>query len=332
MPYTLRAPLAALCLSLILPCIQPAMAADPAPAKEPAATEPVVERAPLLSRSKEDAQALERQLPLQEQQQLQAGDETFLALWKPANSSDPKGAVIIIPGADESADWPDAVGPLRRKFPDVGWASLSLTLPDMLGDTPLARAPEETPAPAPADAADPKPKDAAASDATKAVDATAKAEAEAAATAAQAAAAEERAKADADRIFARIQAAITFAQQNKARSIVLVGHGSGAYWAARFLSEKPSPLIQKLVLVAAQEPANARPQLMDLTQTLKVATGDFVYKDRPQARKAAQQRLDASKRGKGAGFTQVTLTAIPGNEAGQQDQLFRRVRGWLEAR
>src|SRR5476649_2578465 len=139
MPYTLRAPLAALCLSLILPCIQPAMAADPAPAKEPAATEPVVERAPLLSRSKEDAQALERQLPLQEQQQLQAGDETFLALWKPANSSDPKGAVIIIPGADESADWPDAVGPLRRKFPDVGWASLSLTLPDMLGDTPQAR-------------------------------------------------------------------------------------------------------------------------------------------------------------------------------------------------
>lgn len=50
--------------------------------------------------------------------------------------------------------------------------------------------------------------------------------------------------ADAERIFARLDAAVAFAQQHNARSIVLIGHGSGAYWAARYLSEKQPPQVQ----------------------------------------------------------------------------------------
>ena len=107
MPPDYRLALPALCLSLILPCAFSVEAADPAPAPadSPAATEPT-ERQPLLERSQEDAAALERTLPAQEQQQLQAGSETFLALWKPANAAEPKGAVIIVPGAGETADSP----------------------------------------------------------------------------------------------------------------------------------------------------------------------------------------------------------------------------------
>ncbi|NYS41820.1 DUF3530 family protein, partial [Pseudomonas syringae pv. actinidiae] len=137
MSYTFRATFPALFLSLMLPCALPALAADPAPAKDAAAQAPV-ERAPLLSRSQEDAIALGRQLPREDQQQLQAGDESFLALWKPANTDAPQGAVIILPGDAESPDWPDTVGPLRRKFPDVGWSSLSITLPDAQDNTPIA--------------------------------------------------------------------------------------------------------------------------------------------------------------------------------------------------
>ena len=103
MSYTVRAMFPALFLSLMLPCALPAMAADPAPGKDAAAEAPV-ERAPLLSRSQEDSIALERQLPPQDQQQLQAGDESFLALWKPANSDAPQGAVIILPGDAESPE------------------------------------------------------------------------------------------------------------------------------------------------------------------------------------------------------------------------------------
>ncbi|RAU40863.1 MULTISPECIES: alpha/beta hydrolase family protein [unclassified Pseudomonas] len=322
MSYTVRAMFPAICLTLILPFSSLVRAADPAPAKDAQPAEAPVERATLPSRSQEDAIALERQVPKAEQEQLQAGDQTFLALWKPANTDDPKGAVIIVPGADESADWPNAVGPLRRKFPDVGWASLSLSLPDAYNDGIFARA---------ADAPATEDKAATDKEKTKAPDPTIAAEAEASAAAEQATAQAELAKANAEKIFARIDSAVAFAQQNKARSIVLLGHGTGAYWAARYLSERPAPAVQKLVMVTAVETVRDTPSLADVLPSLKVATADFVNKDRPVPRQQAQDRLDASKRVKNARFTQITLNAIPGNTAMEQDQLFRRVRGWLEA-
>ncbi|MBX8514536.1 alpha/beta hydrolase family protein [Pseudomonas cichorii] len=318
MSHTFRATLPALLLSLIVPCALPVVAADPAPAKDAASAEAPVERAPLLTRAQEDAIALERQLPPQDLQQLQAGDESFLALWKPANSADPKGAVILLPGAGESADWPDIVGPLRRKFPDTGWATLSITLPDVQDEALMPREPD-------APAAEEKPKDAPKDDVVKAADTQAQAGDEVA----KAAEAEERAKAEAEHIFARIESAISFAQQNKARSIVLIGHSSGAYWAARFLNERQSPLVQKFAMVAAREPVNTKPSLLELVPTLKMKTADFIYKS--QSPQAASARLQVSKRAKGAGFTQVALINIVGNEEAEQEQIFRRIRGWVEA-
>ncbi|PMY67580.1 MULTISPECIES: alpha/beta hydrolase family protein [Pseudomonas] len=320
-----RTALPALCLSLILPCAFSVEAADPqaAPAEQPAAEKPA-ERQPLLERSQEDAAALERVLPSSEQQSLQAGSESFLALWKPANTSDPKGAVIIIPGAGETADWPQAIGPLRNRLPDADWSSLSLTLPDLQSDAAQPRIVEAEPAPAIADTSS---KDAATA-APKPIEQAAGGEAEIAdRTVVESS--EEQAKADAERIFARIDAAVTYAQQQNARSIVLLGHGSGAYWATRYLSEKQPPEIQKLVLVAAQTPSIGKPGLTELTPTLKLATADFFYKDNAQARKSALERLQASKRLKNANFTQVSLNALPGNSTAENEQLFRRVRGWL---
>src|SRR5690606_28431291 len=118
------------------------------------------------------------------------------------------------------------------------------------------------------------PKDAVSAEAS----AAAAAEKEAAAAAEKADAAAQRAKAEADRIFARIDSAIAFAQQNKARTIVLLGHGNGAYSAARYVSEKPSPLFQHFVMVSAREPAEAKPLLATLVPTLKVKASDFIYK------------------------------------------------------
>ncbi|MDD1969249.1 alpha/beta hydrolase family protein [Pseudomonas putida] len=322
MSYTIRAMFPAICLTLILPCSQMTLAADTAPASGAKPEEKAPERAVLPSRSQEDSLALERRIPQIEQQQLQAGDESFLALWKPANVDEPKGAVVIVPGAGESADWPNAVGPLRNKLPDVGWASLSLTLPDAYEDGVFARAAE---APATDDKA------AADKDKAKAPDPAASAEADAAAAAAQAAAQVERDKTTAEKIFARIDSAVTFAQQNKAHSVVLLGHGTGAYWAARYMSERPAPAVQKLVMVTAVQTNQQTPTLLQLLPTLKVPTADFVNRELAVPRQQAKDRLDVSKRIKNARFTQVALNAIPGNTAGEQDQLFRRVRGWLES-
>lgn len=326
MSYSIRAMFPALCLMLILPVAQPSLAADVAPAKDAKAADAPAAREAIPSRSQEDALALERQLPQAEQQQLQAGADKFLALWKPANTDEPKGAVIVIPGAGETADWPNVVGPLRRKLPDSGWASLSVTMPDVLEDGVIARA-DEPPAADKSAKADSKPKDADA----KPADAATTAEAEAAAVAARAAVDAERNKANAEQIFARIESAVAFAQQNKARSIVLVGHGSGAYWAARFMSEKPSPAVQKLVMVTAQETGRDKPSLLEVLPTLKVAMADYVDKDRPVPRQQAQDRLDASKRLKGMKYTQITLNGISANSPADQEQLAKRVRGWLES-
>lgn len=324
MPLVYRSALPALCLSLILPWTFSAQAADPAPETKSPEEQPV-QRPPLPERSQEEATALERQLSAQEQQRLHAAGDTFLALWKPANTSDPKGVVIIVPGAGETADWPQVVAPLRNKLPDTDWGSLSLTLPDMLSDAAQPRVVEPAPLPEPT-----KNVSTANGASTEAmpIEQVAGSEADAP-DQVVAQGTEEQIKADAERIFTRIDAALAFAEQQNARSIVLLGHGTGAYWAARYLSEKQPSQVQKLVMVAAQSPANGQPQLEELTPTLKLATADFFYVDKRQARTAALKRLQASKRLKHSSFSQISLKALPGNYAVQQEQLFRRVRGWL---
>ncbi|POF40093.1 hydrolase or acyltransferase [Pseudomonas laurylsulfativorans] len=317
-----RLALPALCLSLILPCAFSVEAADPAPAAtEKTTEEKPLERQPLPERSQEEATALERKIPAQEQQRLQAGADTFLALWKPANAAEPKGAVIIIPGAGETVDWPQAIGPLRRKLPDAEWSSLSITLPDLQSDAIAPRIVEAAPAP--------RPPEAGSKDSTTAapIEQVAGGEADVA-DKVIAETTEEQSKADAERIFARIDAAIAFAEQQSARNIVVLGHGTGAYWAARYLSEKQPSQVEKLVMVAARTPVAAEPELAELTPTLKLPTADIFYKDKALDRNAALERLQASKRLKSSTFNQVALKALPDTKA-EQEQLFRRVRGWL---
>ncbi|HEF4759670.1 TPA: alpha/beta hydrolase family protein [Pseudomonas putida] len=327
MPPVYRLALPALCLSLILPCAFSVEAADPAPAPTPDATqtsveEKPVERQPLPERSQEEATALERKIPAQEQQQLQAASDTFLALWKPANTADPKGAVIIIPGAGETVDWPQAIGPLRRNLPNAQWSSLSITLPDPQSDLIAPRTVEVPPTPKTAETGS--------KDSTTAAPIEQVAGGEAEVTDKPVAeTSEEQSKADAERIFARIDAAIAFAEQQSARSIVVLGHGTGAYWAARYLSEKQPSQVERFVMVAAQTPAQAKPALDELAPNLKLPTADLFYMDKPQDRNAALARLQASKRLKTSAFSQVSLKALPGDAKAQQEQLVRRVRGWL---
>lgn len=341
MSRTLTSTLSLCCLSLLLPCASWAEedAAAAAPAEVSAATQapadasaetPTVptEHAAVPERSENEAQALQQQLPLPEQQQLTTDAGRFLALWKPANAAEASGVVILIPGDSESADWPQAIGPLRNKLPDVGWSSLSLTLPD-----PHDQAPQVAPAPAPEETASAT---AAADPAAPATDTTQAAPDETPAATTQAIPAPEAGsltqvtpEQHAERVLARIQAAVAFAQTQKPKRIVLLGHGSGGYWAARYLGNSPSPEVQNLLLVAAKVPEGFSPPLEELVPALKLAVGDFYYKDQPVDRTAALKRQQASKRQAQPAYVQVAMKALPGNPATEQEQLFRRIRGWL---
>ena len=317
MPFIHRSALPALCLSLLFTSAFSVQAAD-APA--PAAEKPV-ERQPLPERSQEEASALERKIPQQEQQQLQAGSDSFLALWKPANSAEPEGVVIIVPGAGENADWPQAIGPLRRKLPDANWGTLSLSLPDTSIDTLPPRVIQ-----APKATVDTSSKEASTAD--KPIEQAASAEAEGT-DPSVVPGADEQDKTDASRIFDRIDAAVAFAQTQSARSVVLAGHGTGAWWAARYLSEKQPSQVQKLVMVAGKTPVARTPDLQQLAPSLKLPTADVFYQDAAQDRKNALARAQAAKRAKNDGYKQVSLKTLPGNSAAEQEQLYRRVRGWL---
>ncbi|KMT56034.1 alpha/beta hydrolase family protein [Pseudomonas fildesensis] len=317
MPHRNRSALPALCLSLLFTSAFSVQAADaPAPA-----TEKPAERQPLPERSQEDADALQRQIPREEQQQLQAGSDSFLALWKPANTAEPEGVVIIVPGAGESADWPQAIAPLRRKLPDANWGTLSLSLPDVSVDTLPPRVIE-----APKAAVDTSSKEG--STAAKPIEQAASAEAEGT-DPAVVPGADEQDKTDAKRIFDRIDAAVAFAQTQSARSVVVLGHGTGAWWAARYVSEKQPAQVQKLVMVAGKTPPGRQPDLQQLAPTLKLPTADVFYQDGAQDRKNALERVQAAKRAKNDGYKQVSLKTLPGNSAAEHEQLYRRIRGWL---
>jgi hypothetical protein len=322
MPPVYRSTLSAFCLSVLMPCALPAWATQEAPSTAPATP---TARVPLLERSEEDALALERQLPADEQQPLQAGSDNFLALWKPANGTEPLGIVIIVPGAGETADWPEAVGPLRRRLPDAQWATLSLSLPDLAGEAALAtsKAPASAPAPVSADS------QAAPPDAGAGVEKATAPGAENGYNPPINDANQDAAKADAERIFARIEAGVAFARQQNARSIVLLGHGTGAFWAARYLNERQAPHVQSLVLVDVRTPTDAVNSLAQLLPGIKVPAADIYYNDREQARAAAEQRLQASKRLKENTYRQIGLTPVRGDRSADQEQLSRRVRGWL---
>lgn len=321
MPRAIRLPLAALCLAL-LPVSPALLAEEEAVPKE---SVPAVERAPIGERSQEEASSLERQLPGREQQQLKAGEESFLALWQPANVSDPSGLVILLPGDGETADWPEAIGPVRRGLPNSGWSTLAVTLPDPSED-PLPPRPLKT------------------DDASKAEPAVSpeKAQEEGLANTEQAGSVEPNTdpappplsrdaiqRTQTARVFARIEAALAFARQQKPKTIVLLGHGTGAYWATQFLVANEPEDVRNLLLVAAELPAGYEPALEDSLPELKLATGDFYYKDQPADRDAALRRSHASKRQKHPAYIQIAMKGLPGDRATEQEQLIRRIRGWL---
>ncbi|MEX6501834.1 DUF3530 family protein [Pseudomonas zhanjiangensis] len=272
-------------------------------------------------RSAAAAAALAEFLPAQEQQQLQTDEESFLALWLPANTAQAHGVVVLVGGDGETPDWPTSLGPLRRKLPDIGWHSLALGLPDPLDSLAQARPLASTDTPGETPATDEP--------------ATPAEGAEVAAATAEMAATEQEAPTDpaarhARRIDQRIGAALALARQQQAKRIALLGHGSGAYWAARYLDENSPGDVQYLLMVAVEQPTDLVPSLDEVLARLDLATGDFYYGDRPAARDAAKRRAQASRRRGEAAYSQVALKAVPGNPAQTQEQSFRRLRGWLE--
>jgi pimeloyl-ACP methyl ester carboxylesterase len=302
-------------------------AATEAPAAADAQSTPQVPRAAFIERSQAEAQALAQQLEAKQQQQLQGADESFLALWLPANVAEPSGVVVLLPGSEESADQPNSIGPLRRKLPDAGWHSLSLSLPSPASDIPLQR-PVAATAAAPSTEAEPPATDEAASEPKQAEQPATESQAAPVAVDSAKQLAEQRSDYS-KRVLARIEAGLKFAAEHNAQSITLLGHGSGAYWAARYLQENKDAKVQQLIVLDPLLPAGYQPELDELLPALKQPTADLFDNSEATSRQAALKRLQASKRLKHPSYSQVALKALPGNPEVDEEQTYRRIRGWL---
>ncbi|MDQ7914497.1 DUF3530 family protein [Pseudomonas sp. 102515] len=315
-----------LCL-LLLGLAAPALAEEP-PTPVPETPAAPAALAPALERSQEQQQALMRQLPAEQQKTLQAGDESFLALLVPAARAKAAGTVVLVPGAGESADWPNVIAPVRQELPTYGWQTISLSLPDPYD--PVVAIERDT-APADTDAQANSEQTAPPVTGGSGTAPAAPTQAEAGSgEPAQAAVApvdpEAAANAQATRVLARIAAGIDLALQQGANPIVLVGHGTGAYWAARYLAEKEPAEVKQLVLIDGREPQGLPPRLDATMGKTDLQIADLVHAPGP----AAQRRKERATQKANKGYRQIDLPVIPGDRAAEQEQTVRRLRAWLD--
>tara|TARA_R110000782_G_scaffold229937_2_gene316254 strand:+ start:88 stop:969 length:882 start_codon:yes stop_codon:yes gene_type:complete len=88
------------------------------------------------TRSERQEQALRALTPTAEQRQLEVGDDTSMGLFLAAAQPRPRGGILLIADRNEHADWPELVGPARRKLSTLGWHTLSISLPNAATGVP----------------------------------------------------------------------------------------------------------------------------------------------------------------------------------------------------
>jgi len=310
-------------------------------------TTPAAARSTRVSRHIAAAEGVELSPGAQQLITLSTPREHFSALYLAANQAEPRGMLILLPGVGESFDWPNVIGPLRNKLPDAGWHTLSLNLPPQpsVKDAiqPIIASPVaeqiiiEPPVPALLEDRTETDEPLANDTEQNAAEADEPATDEALASES----AEDQVATEADepivealppltypeRIHSFIAAAIDYAQQQQAAEIVLLGHHEGAYWALNYPIAQSVAVPLRVVLVAARVNTQASQSYENLINANILPVADFYYKDDRTAQAAALKRLQASKRAGLTQYHQIGLTAV--HSSLEQEQLFRRIKGWL---
>ena len=121
---------------------QNALSESPAPISTP----PVMRQT--LSNIQANRQALlESQYPADALIKLGSEGNMFIGLYEKDKTGKPYGAMLIVHGEGQNADWPHTISTIRQELPEHGWTSLSITLPEPAKPLVPAR---PTPQPKPA--------------------------------------------------------------------------------------------------------------------------------------------------------------------------------------
>ncbi|MFO1435514.1 MAG: DUF3530 family protein [Gammaproteobacteria bacterium] len=116
-------------------------AETPAPAAKPVAGKDAKAAPPLnippdAAREQAVQDELTRRLPATEIQLLDVDKGKVVGLYTEQTAKKVRGAVLLLPGMDRSADDPGLVQALREALPKAGWSTLSLQLPLLPAGSP----------------------------------------------------------------------------------------------------------------------------------------------------------------------------------------------------
>ena len=216
---------------------------------------------------------------------LQAADEEFMAIWQANRSGDSVGAVLILHGDGQSADWPHTVSALRNNLSLHGWSALAINLPIEGGDEEI--------------------------------------------------------------VSARLTAAMSFLNRQGQYNVVVIGHGSGALRAARFIHQLSATRPQRttrnaamprrargpvraMVMVAARNShSNGGDTLQSFLTDPLLPVLDIVYGDHYLDEIEPQKRRQHAKRMALEHFYQTRLMRPTSSGEASENRLTRRIRGFL---
>jgi len=90
------------------------------------------------TREESIAEVLAQRLPGEELVEIREPDREFLGLLREHATMHERGAIILVHGMGQHPDWPQVIAPLRRALPDAGWTTLSVQMPILAPEVPIA--------------------------------------------------------------------------------------------------------------------------------------------------------------------------------------------------
>lgn len=304
-------------------------AAVATPAPEPA--EPPL----YANRETRDMALLAQAVPSDQVVWLDVGGERVLALYQPAISASPSGAVLLVQDQDRNPTWPERIQALRLHLPEQGWTTMVVMLPpadpvsipprEPLAPTAEAAAQSATqpPSNAPADAEARPETEEVFNDATGEV---ASVEAMEQSEPPEPAAAPSPVAPAESRTDLRLAQAIEHLRGQGQFNLALLAEGGGAVRAARLFKSLGPEGFRALVLVDARHALGAEAGDVLAMAGADLPVLDIIAVDQPALLAAAQARSTAARRAGRALYQQLIL---PRYEP-ELLRLSKRVRGFLD--
>lgn len=267
--------------------------------------------------------------------ELDAHNDSYTALFLPANSHQPLGRMVMVPGLQQPADAPGIIAMLRSSVTDKSWHSLVLHLPDLpfaalqISAAPDPQAGELAPDQLSDDVLLPKhePQEAAAEQEAPAAEEAQQEQQEPQEHQEKAAQAAEQAfvRQVARQLELALSRAMPEGQQGG--QLLLLQNGSAAV-VLQLLQSQPelADRLDHLLLLNPQDDELAESTLVQLIEASTLDITEFNSAAGQVRQQQAEQRKRAGQRKRQGSYRQIRLDPYQADQAAQAN---RRIVGWL---